>query len=110
MPAKYTEATHITESYCPGNGTRYDLSLVFNHKTRTYLFCWVNAPGCGRSMVLQADGFLHYRYVGEKLNYRNDADLAALMVWIRSVTERECGFPPDFDSTTGLYSPNPIVH
>ena len=110
MPAKYTEATHIAESYCPGNGTRYDLSLIFNHDTRTYLFCWVNAPRHGRSMVLQADGFLHYSYLGEKLNHRNDADLAALMVWIRGVTERECGFPPNFDDKTGLYSPNPTVH
>tara|TARA_R110000787_G_scaffold234276_1_gene341135 strand:+ start:290 stop:475 length:186 start_codon:yes stop_codon:yes gene_type:complete len=61
-------------------------------------------------MVLQAVGLLHYSYLGEKLNYRNNADLAVLMVWIRRVTERECGFPPDFDNITGLYSPNPTVH
>ena len=110
MPAKYTEATQITETFCPGNGTRYELSLLFNHESKTYLFCWVNAPGHGRAMVLQSDGLLHYSYLGEKLNHRGDADLAALLVWIRKVTERQCGFPPDFDIRTGLYSPGPTVH
>jgi hypothetical protein len=110
MPVKYYHATYITESFCPGNGTQYDLSLIYNQETKKYLFSWTNAPNHGRSIVLQPDGYLHYTYLGSKLNHDNHADLSAMLVWIRNVTERECGFPPDFDEKTGLYNPALLIH
>ena len=110
MVAKYSKSTHISESFQPGNGTKYDLCMIYNHESRSYVFCWLNAPSCGRATVLRPDGILHHTYLKEKLSHSNHADIAALLLWIERVTGREIIMPDGFDRGTGLYIVEPLVH
>jgi hypothetical protein len=77
------DVTYIREPYEPGNGTRYDLFLV-RPSEGMLVFGYLNAPGGGRSMLINPDTMLHFSYLSEKLNVRSMADLAPLLRWLHN--------------------------
>ena len=77
-----------TTNYEPGNGTRYEFTLLelpspaWPHGTK--LFNWLNADRKGgRSMVLPPVG-LDQGYMAEKLGGPMSGDLDAICVWLQS--------------------------
>jgi hypothetical protein len=78
-----TTTEYIREPYEPGNGTRYDLFLV-RPSEGNIVFGYLNAPGGGRSMLINPDTIVHVSYLSEKLNVRSMADLAPLLRWLHN--------------------------
>ena len=70
------------EAWEPGNGTRYELSLVPLDRGG-WLFAWPNAPGGGRSMrIPRPPAWLNPGYVAEKMGLRMGPDVLALLAWL----------------------------
>jgi len=102
-----------SESFCPGNGTRYDLLLV--ELDQFYVLCWLNKDGAnsGKTMKLtKGTNFLHHSYMQEKLNVRSDADIAAVLVWVNRITDGKLDIevPHGFDGQSGLRLNLTLVH
>lgn len=99
--------------YQPGNGTRYCLLIVHSTAPLTptidpggYLVTDLNS---GRSMLLQPGGFLHFRYVKEKLNLRSEADAVVVAELLGHLTGRPCVSCEDYaTSRRRLDNPNPM--
>lgn len=72
--------------YEPGNGTRYQLMLLWAPRDRTVtpLLVWTNGPGGGRSMFVPHSG-LAVSYIAEKLGC-NVADAEAIALFLRHAT------------------------
>jgi hypothetical protein len=87
----------IQEDYEPGNATRYDLVWVDSAE----LFAWVNAPGGGCCCHLApGGGAVSIGYLAEKLGLRVDrreADLAVILVWLRTRVGFHVMQPPGYD-------------
>ena len=70
-----------TDSWCPGNATRYELTLIRGPG----IFCWTNAPGGGGRAITLAppdDIEIDATYLGEKFRCDRTADMAALLAWL----------------------------
>ena len=68
--------------YEPGNGTRYDLTLVPLANGQRML-CWPNGPQGGCCVVLQPDGYFSRGYLAPKLGLDYDSrDLTAILSWL----------------------------
>lgn len=72
----------------PGNGTRYDLMLVNLPPVRPgpqhAILTWVNAPRCGRSMVVPVGEEIDVFYISDKLDV-NHADAIAIGRWLSTL-------------------------
>ena len=79
------------EAWEPGNGTRYELSLVPLDRGG-WLFAWLNAPGGGRCMVIPPPpAWLNSGYVAEKMGLPLAPDLLALLAFLAERLPEEVG-------------------
>ena len=86
----------VTDVWCPGNSTRYELFLT-RPETGPILFAWLNpGRGPGRTCELFEGNEYDGTYLMEKLGLTSMADAAALLAWLR-----RAGFsvylPPDYN-------------
>lgn len=89
-------------NWCPGNGTRYEVSIVKVEGNgqygweQAYLVAWTNCGSGGKSCIVQTHGVLSWDYLSEKLAVRSPSDLAALLSLLSFVTGREPIMPPGY--------------
>lgn len=103
----------VQDSFCPGNSTKYELLLV--EQQHSYLLCWINknGPSSGSTMLInKGSNVLHYLYLQEKLQTQNNADAAAILVWVHAALKGKLNvhLPEGFDKRTGLATRLTLVH
>ena len=108
-----TKKLTVRDTHCPGNGTKYELMLV--DMTHSWLLCWLNkwGPSSGCTMIVsKGSNLLHYSYLQEKLNTRNNPDSAAILAWVHKVTDGNIDVcvPEGFDIQSGLEIRLRLVH
>ena len=100
--AKRTSTQTVTDVWCPGNGTRYEL-VITRPALGDATFVWTNATGHGRAMAVHPDGGeIDAPYLMEKLAINSEADAAALLLWLRKVGYRVF-MPRGYDEQTARY-------
>jgi|3_EtaG_2_1085321.scaffolds.fasta_scaffold07647_6 hypothetical protein len=100
-PTERTSKTRVSDHgrterhiYEPGNGTRYVIDVTL----------WSSGPATisldnfnTRAVTLCLDGgLLHWSYLWEKLGLTSEADIAAILAFIRDHLGREVAMPPGF--------------
>ena len=104
--AREGERPTINDVLEPGNGSRYELLLVRDvyagggeHRD---VLVWLN--GGGKSVVLEAEGWLDAGYLAEKLRMQPNGDVAAILGWLKRNNGCRVELPTGFDEW-GRYLP-----
>ena len=89
-----------SQTYCPGNGSRYEL-LYDTLDSGASVLCYMRTGAGGICFKFHSDTFIHYSYFMEKTNL-SVADAAALLAFTRDNMAADVGLPPGFD-LNGIY-------
>ncbi len=88
--------TVMDTEYAPGNMTRY--SLIWQRTgPGSAVLTWANAPWAVTPAAIPAEGYIEAGYLGEKLNWDNDPDLAPILAWLRDNVGYRVDMPAGYD-------------
>ena len=86
--------------YSPGNGTLYKLALETLHdgEYKKNLLIWLNPSDRlgGICVDLQDSTYLDYDTLQRQMDVHSQADVAAILVWLKTQGEFSIRLPPGF--------------